>query len=160
MAIEESQFEDEKELQNWVQDNLNDFLPASYFLPGFQITTVSGKHGVPDGFAFNFDEREWFVIENELLIHGVWPHIAEQIVRFVVSLQNPASRKKIRNRLFEFLLEQNLHQKVAEILNTPIERLLQQIELFVEGVNPQFVIFIDDTNQDLHDMAQALAAQT
>ncbi len=160
MTISEAQFENEMELQTWVENNLEAFLPGSIFLKGCQVTTPSGKHGVPDGFAFNFADREWYVIENELLHHGVWPHIAEQVVRFVVALQNFQSRRKLRDRLFEDLLQNDSHHSVAEILDTTPERLLQQLELFIESVNPQVVIFIDDTNQDLKDMAQALAAKT
>ena len=57
MAIIEAAFENEKELQNWIENNLNDFLPGAFFLPGCRIMTVSGKGGVPDGFAFNFDDE-------------------------------------------------------------------------------------------------------
>jgi hypothetical protein len=32
-------------------------------LKGFQIKTPSGKGAVPDGFAFNFADQEWFLIE-------------------------------------------------------------------------------------------------
>ena len=136
------------------------FLPNAIFIPGFQVATTSGKRGVPDEFAFNFHDREWFVIESELLDHGVWPHIAEQIVRFVVAMQNPQSRRKVRDRIFEHLIETDQCNAVAAVLETTQERLLQQIELFIEGIWPEIVIFIDDTNQDLHDMAQALSAST
>lgn len=44
----------------------------------------------------------------------------------------------------------------AQELGTTSDRLLQQIELFIETVSPGVVIFIDDTNQDLADFAHAL----
>ena len=78
MSILEADFDNEKELENWVKANIGDFLPGSICIPGCSITTMSGKAGVPDGFAFNLEENEWYVIEAELLKHGVWPHIAEQ----------------------------------------------------------------------------------
>ena len=160
MAISEAPFYSEQELHDWAAENIHTFLPNAIYLPGFQVTTSSGKKGVPDGFAFNFQEREWFVIESELLHHGVWNHIAEQIIRFVVAMQNPQSRRKIRDRIFEHLIDSGQTQTIANILNTNAERLLQQIELFIEGIRPEFVIFIDDTNADLTDMAQALSAST
>lgn len=156
MAISEADFDNEDELHQWAATNLSVFLPNALFLPGFQVTTTSGKKGIPDGFAFNFHEREWFVIESELLNHGVWPHIAEQIVRFVVAMQNSDTRRKIRDRLFEHILTSKQIESTAKVLETSPERLLQQLELFIEGISPEVVIFIDDTNQDLHDMAQAL----
>jgi hypothetical protein len=127
---------------------------------GFQISTMSGKKGVPDGFIFDFDNKEWGLIECELLEHGVWPHIAEQITRFVVALQNPDTLRELRERLFEFILENKLVTKIASSLNTTPERLHQQLELFLEAVDAQIIIFIDDTNKDLHDMAQALDVPT
>ena len=160
MAIREVDFDSEKELDDWVAHNISFFLPASIYIPGCTITTVSGKNGIPDGFAFNLEENEWYVIEAELLKHGVWPHIAEQIVRFVVATQNPQTRRIVRDRIFEHLEASGALAAAAKQLNTTTDRLLQQLELFVEGIDPGFVIFIDNTNQDLYDMVHALSAPT
>jgi hypothetical protein len=124
------------------------------------ISTSAGKGAVPDGIAFSFASRQWFIVECELLRHGVWPHIAEQISRFVVALQNPDTLRQIRDELFEHLLSNRLASSVISTLSTTGERLLQQLELFVEGVQPSVSIFIDDANQDLEDFARALATST
>jgi hypothetical protein len=158
MAITEADYMNEAELDKWTADNIQLFVPGSIYLPPFQISTMTGKSGIPDGFAFSLQEQEWFVIEAELLSHGVWPHIAEQIVRFIVALQNPDTRRKIRNKLFEHIIANSKTNEACRALNTSPERLLQQIELFVEGVDPQVIIFIDETNRDLEDMAQALSS--
>lgn len=157
MAVVESKFDVEAELEQWVFANLHEFLGDCLYLPKFQIVTSSGKGGVPDGFAFNFASREWYLIECELLKHGVWPHIAEQITRLVVALQNPDTLRSIRDHLFERILDGGKAQHVAEKMDTTVERLLQHIELFIEGVQPNVVIFIDDTSQDLVDFAHGLA---
>jgi hypothetical protein len=160
MAISEAPFENEMELQTWVINNIAHFLPGSIFMPGCSISTTTGKSGIPDGYAFNFSERQWYIIENELLHHGVWPHIAEQVVRFVVASQNSDSRRKLRDRLFEQIMKNGDVEETCRQLSTTRERLLQQLELFIEGVDPQIAIFIDETNRDLHEMAQALDAET
>ena len=160
MSISEVQFDCEKELHDWAVTNIHTFLPNAIFIPGFQVATTSGKKGVPDGFAFDFRDREWFVVESELLRHGVWPHIAEQIVRFVVAMQNGQTRRKVRDRIFNYLIESGKSEETASILETTPQRLLQKLELFIEGIQPEVVIFIDQTNQDLYDMAQALSAAT
>jgi hypothetical protein len=160
MAITDANFDTERELQDWVVQNLCQFLPNVIHLPAFQITTISGKSGVPDGFAFNFHEKRWYVIEHELLNHGVWPHIAEQITRFVVALQNKETHRKIRDRVFEYVMASGSINSIAQDLETTPERILQQIELFIEGVKPELTIFIDETNQDLVDMVHALAVPT
>jgi hypothetical protein len=134
MTIAEAAYDNEQELHDWVSENIHVFLPNSVCIPGCKVTTLTGKGGVPDGFAFNFQDREWFVIESELIKHGVWTHIAEQIMRFVVAMQNPLSRRKVLDRLFDHLLETSAIVSTADTLGTTTERLLQQIELFIEGV--------------------------
>lgn len=156
MAITECDFDNEMELQAWVCKNIHDFLGDVTYLDGFKVSTTSGKGGIPDGFAFNLTAKEWFVIENELLAHGVWPHIAEQVTRFVVAMKNPQTRRSVRDRLFEHICAAGAQDDFAGQLGVSTDRLLQQVELFVEGVQPELAIFIDSTNQDLHDMAQAL----
>lgn len=160
MSIAEDQFDDEAELQKWAQENISTFLGNCVYLKGFMARTASGKGCVPDGYAFDFKQHEWYLVEYELLEHGVWPHIAEQVTRFVVAMQNPASLREIRNQLFEHLIASNLAGAVASQLQIASERLLQQVELFIEGVKPTIVIIIDDTNQDLNDFAHALDAPT
>ncbi|MGD8451410.1 MAG: hypothetical protein PVJ57_06285 [Phycisphaerae bacterium] len=160
MAIVEAEFESEKELEDWVKGEFGTFLPVSVLLDGFYVSTGSGKKGVPDGFAFDFDGRMWYVIECELLKHEVWPHIAEQITRFVVAMKNPATLRVVRDRLFEHVMGTQSTADVARTLGCVPERLLQEMELFVEGIPPRFVIFIDKTNRDLQDMATALDSPT
>jgi hypothetical protein len=156
MPLVEAEFTDEKELQRWVTANISLFLPGSFWIDGFPISTTSGKQGIPDGFAFNLKNRSWSVVECELLKHGVWPHIAEQIARFIVAVGNSATRRKIRDRLFEKLLSSSDVDAAVQSLSTSRERLLQQVEVFIEGVEPQLAIFIDETNQDLSDAVEAL----
>jgi hypothetical protein len=160
MAITDATFDNEQELQTWAFANGSTFFGDSLLLPGFRITTPSGKHGVPDGFAFNLAERSWWLVECELLGHGVWPHIAEQITRFVVAAHNSSTLRQVRDKLFETIIEKHQQEAVARLLQTDTCRLLQQLELFVEGVSPSLAIFIDNTNQDLIDCCDALDIPT
>ena len=159
MAIKEASFDAEEELHTWVSDNLETFLPGTKYLKGIYIRTVSGKHGKPDGFGINFRTRNWYILESELLSHGVWPHIAEQLTRYVVAAQNVETRRLIRDHIFETILEEGLEKEVCGLLETTSTRLLQELEVFVKTVEPELVVFIDDTNRDLKDMAHALSAQ-
>lgn len=160
MAIVELPFDSEAELERWTFGNLSLFLGECLLLPKFQIVTPAGKGAVPDGLAFNIQAEEWYVVECELLRHGVWPHIAEQITRFAVALQNSDTLRKIRDQLFEAVIERGLSNNIAEQFATTTDRLLQKIELFIEGVQPNIVIFIDETSQDLSDFAHALQIPT
>jgi hypothetical protein len=160
MPIAEAEFKLEKELQDWVFGNIQNFLGDCILIPGFRITTPSGKNGIPDGFAFNFNKRSWWIIECELLRHGVWPHIAEQLTRFVVAARNDQTTRQIRDKLFDAILADNKADGIATILGTDSARLLQKIELFVESVSPTIAVFIDETNQDLTDFCDALQVAT
>jgi hypothetical protein len=156
MAITDATFDNEQELQTWAFSNSGTFFGKSTLISGFRITTPTGKSGVPDGFAFNFAQRRWWLVECELLTHGVWPHIAEQVTRFVVAIRNPATLRQVRDKVFEALVSTNSEAAVSEALGTIPTRLLQQLELFVESVSPSLAVFIDDTNQDLEDFCTAL----
>jgi hypothetical protein len=156
VSISDAQFDKEQELQDWAFANTHTFFGDALLLAGFKIATPSGKGGVPDGFVFNFGKRAWWVVECELLGHGVWPHIAEQVTRFVVAARNPTTLRQVRDKLFEKILETGTQATVMAALGCDPPRLLQHLELFVEGVAPALTIFIDDTNQDLLDCCNAL----
>jgi hypothetical protein len=160
MPIADAAFNQEQELQNWVYNNINSFFGDCTLLPGFRITTPSGKHGIPDGFAFSFIQRSWWIIECELLNHGVWPHIAEQLTRFVVAGRNSQTMRQVRDKVFEAILNQRIEHQVSDNLGTDPTRLFQQIELFIESVPPSLAVFIDETNQDLTDFCNALDVRT
>jgi hypothetical protein len=160
MPITDAKFDNEQELQDWVYDNIKEFFGECLLLPGFRITTPSGKHGIPDGFAFNFSQRAWWIIECELLSHGVWPHIAEQITRYVVAGRNAPTLRQVRDKVFQGILATDSQEQVADELHTDVPRLLQQLELFLEGVAPTLAVFINDTNQDLNDFCDALDVPT
>ena len=49
MAITDADFDNEKELETWVVENLNLFLGDVVYLPPCRIQTFSGKGGIPDG---------------------------------------------------------------------------------------------------------------
>lgn len=160
MSISDVEFELEIDLQNWVFQNIRTFLGDCILIPGFRIKTPSGKSGIPDGFAFNFETESWWIIECELLKHGVWPHIAEQLTRFVVAGRNSDTTRQVRDRLFETVLEMGDEKEVIRRLQTTNERLFQKLELFIESISPSIAVFIDDTSQDLLDFCAALDVPT
>ncbi len=45
MAITEADFDNERELDEWVGRNLEVFLPGAKYLPPIQVSTISGKRG-------------------------------------------------------------------------------------------------------------------
>jgi hypothetical protein len=120
MTIEDASFDNEAELERWAFNNAQIFFGPSLILPGFRITTPSGKHAVPDGLTFNFSQRAWWIVECELLAHGVWPHIAEQVTRFVVAAHNANTLRQIRDKLFDSILESRQQGSIAAALGTDL----------------------------------------
>ena len=88
MSIEKRIYNNEAELHSWVETKVQYFFGDVIYLKGFQITTRRNKAGIPDGYILDLTNQSWTIIESELLVHGVWDHIAEQIVRFIVASQN------------------------------------------------------------------------
>lgn len=147
----------EAEIDTWLEHNFRDFWPDAIYIPGFLIKTLQGKGGKPDGFIFDPVNRQWFVIENELIRHGVWNHIAEQLIRFVVAINNPDSLNKVRDRLFDEIENDDKKMEWAlRVFETTPIRLLKAIEDFLE-YPPKLLVFIDEVNSDMTQLVSALS---
>jgi len=156
MAFEGADFENELEIDTWVKSNIKDFLGDGVFLNGFLITTRRNKGGIPDGFFLDLDRSQWIIIECELIRHGVWEHIAEQIIRFIVAARSDETQRIVRDRFFEELERTNGIETASARLNVPPHRLMATIESIIESTPPLIAVFIDEVNEDLKDMAEAL----
>lgn len=159
MAIEQKTFDNEEELDNWVQSNFKTFFGDVIYIPGnFFINTKRNKGSKPDGFVLDLNNSSWTIVEAELIKHGVWDHIAEQIMRFIVAARNSASQRKIRDLFFNEIEKRNLIKSLSQKLNETETRLIQKIENIIESQTPDIAIFIDDINEDFEDMIEALNA--
>jgi hypothetical protein len=150
-------FDNEAELHNWIEQNVQKFLGEGIYLTGnFYIYTRRNKGAKPDGFFFNFKTSNWTIIETELLKHGVWPHIAEQITRFSIASKNPETLRNLRDSFFNKIEKENLIDNITSQINIPSTRLLRHIENIIESTPPNIAIFIDEINEDLEDLAESL----
>jgi hypothetical protein len=156
MSIEQCQFEKEEELHQWVEQNITKFLGEGIFLDGFPISTKRKKGGIPDGFFLDLHNQSWTIIESELIHHGVWDHIAEQIMRFIVASQSSDTKRKIRNEFFNMIDKEGSVHQYSESVGVQPHRLMENIETIIEGSPPEIAIFIDEVNEDLKDMVEAL----
>jgi hypothetical protein len=158
MSIKKVAFTNESELHGWVEKNVKRFFGDAIYLKGFRINTKRNKFGIPDGFVLDLENNSWTIIESELIKHGVWDHIAEQIVRFIVAIRSSDTKRKIRNQFFDEIEKRDLIKEYAKKLNLKEHRLIQNIENLIETTTPDIAIFIDDVNEDLEDMAEAVNA--
>lgn len=150
-------FNNEDELHQWIKSNAQRFLGNGLFLDGnFLIYTRRNKGAKPDGYYINFETSEWTIIETELISHGVWPHIAEQITRFSIASRNSDTLRNLRDAFFSLIERTNQIQSISNSLSIPPERLIKHIEGIIESNTPNIAIFIDDINEDLEDLAESL----
>ena len=82
----------------------------------FDIKKKIGKKGsgatIPDGMYIDLkfhEEPRLYMIENELVIHNPYSHIAEQILRFAIASDN--SRYDIKKILLEQIKNNNTYQE-------------------------------------------------
>jgi len=102
MAIQECKFDNENELHSWVESHTKDFFGDVIYVPGtFFINTKNKKGAKPDGLVLDIANSAWTIVESELLQHGVWDHIAEQIIRFVVATKNAETIRRVRDAFLE-----------------------------------------------------------
>ena len=161
MTIELKKYDNEAELHNWVERNISSVFGEVIYLPGnFFINTKRNKGGKPDGFLLDLKNSTWTIIESELIEHGVWDHIAEQIIRFIVASKNDSTKRIIRNKFFEKIESESQIGATSKKLDVDNHKLMQYIENILEGNTPEIAIFIDDVNEDLEDMIEALNVTT
>jgi hypothetical protein len=76
----QSPFTSESELESVLLENYEYiFGPDSVLLPKKLIRSPDGAGTIPDAFALDLQQRKWYLVEAELLGHGVWAHIAPQV---------------------------------------------------------------------------------
>ncbi len=162
MAIEPAEYNNEDELQSWVDKNIYNVFGDDiiYVNEQFKIKTKRNKGAIPDGFILDLKNSSWMIIENELIHHDVWNHIAEQVMRYIVAAKSNTTQRKIRDKFIEKIEDENKIETISDQLNISIHQLTQHIENIIENNTPEIIIFIDKVNEDLEDMLEALNATT
>jgi hypothetical protein len=111
------------------------------------IKTLGGSGTIPDAFAVNVETRTWYVVEIELLRHGI-SHIAPQIATQVMAASNARAQGKLQ-RLFVRAVQANPDYiasfRDAGVQDIEISALLAEIL----SEEPVVSIPIDDIDEDL-----------
>lgn len=111
-----------------------------------KMTSIKGISGIPDGFMIDFKRAKCYIIEVELSTHDIIRHIANQIFRFKVALNNNTGREELAKAFYDKLVEDNLKSRTS----------LSDIK---QVVNNQFgiVIIIDDVSEQLAEIVNVLS---
>jgi hypothetical protein len=91
-------FKNEEELELVVTKNYEYlFGPDSFYLPKTLIKTADGAGTIPDGFAIDISQRQWYIVEAELGHHDVWNHIAKQVSKQIVASLQLSTKQKLED---------------------------------------------------------------
>ena len=152
-------FDREKEIQNYIENNIELFFGNVIFLPGdFYIYTPNDKKAKPDGFIIDLHNSTWTILETERMEHGVWRHIGEQLMRFIVASNNGRSHRIVRDKFFQKIRSENSISSFSRDLNIPESELITTIEKIIENEPATIALVIDDMIDDLKDGLDALNA--
>lgn len=149
-------FDNEDELEQVVIANFEYmFGPSAIYLPKKLIRTGDGAGTIPDGFAIDVSDRKWYLVEAELLHHGVWKHIAPQVSKQVIASLQPLSRKMIEDlAVEEYQQNETAREKFSDenIGEINVRKVLSEI---LEK-EPLIGIPIDAISDDLKEWARTL----
>jgi RAMA domain-containing protein len=151
-----SPFDNEAELEKVIIQNYEYlFGPNSFYLPKAKIKTADGGGTIPDGFAIDIAQRQWFLVEAELIHHSVWNHIAPQITKQILASQQAITRRTIVDLAVEqYKRDPSIKEKFDELNIAEIN--VRQVVGDILETEPVIGVPIDGVTNDLKDWARTL----
>ena len=125
--FQETEFGDEAELEAIVEKHArllfgNDTI---YLSKKTLVKTSEGRGTIPDAFVIDYENKQWYLVEVELISHGVWRHIVPQITSQIVACLNQDTRNLLTDRVLEFIasdaqlkLQPQIEKRVVTILRS------------------------------------------
>lgn len=146
-------FESEAELENVVVQNYEYiFGPSSIYLPKGKISTPDGAATIPDGFAFDVANKQWFIVEAELAKHNVWSHIAPQVAKQITAALKPESKRYLIERIISLVRDDDsISRKFEEEDIEPID--IRKVLDEILSTQPLLGVPIDAVSADLREWA-------
>jgi hypothetical protein len=109
------------------------------------VRTSVGRGTIPDAFVIDYENDEWYLVEAELIAHGVWRHIVPQITSQIVACLNQDTRNLLTDRVLEH---------IASDAQLKLDPHLQQRVVTILRKEPIVAIPIDNTSDDLEAWAR------
>ena len=128
------------------------FGPSSIYLPKGKISTPDGAATIPDGFAFDVANKQWFIVEAELAKHSVWSHIAPQVAKQITAALKPESKRYLIERIIALVRDDEaIRQKFDEEDIEPID--IRKVLDEILATQPLLGMPIDAVSADLREWA-------
>ena len=128
---------------------------STVFLPKARIRTGEGSGTIPDGYAFDLDANEWYLIEVELLKHGVWQHIVKQISMQLVAANEAKSKERILQMAIQLFDNDERFRGIVQDKGIKELHLTQRL-MDIMKKEPLIGLPIDKVNSDLKTWATSL----
>jgi len=149
-------FDNEAEIEKIVVDNYEYlFGPNSLYLPKALIKTSDGIGTIPDGFAIDVAQRKWYLVEAELIHHSLWNHIAPQVTKQLLAVNQLATKKTLEELAVQLYQSSNSAQEKFSELGIAEINVRKVVGEILEN-DPVIGIPIDDVSNDLKDWARTL----
>lgn len=123
-----------------------------------KIRTATGIGAIPDAFVISPDKKKWYIIEVELASHSVYEHIIPQITKFKNALDNIQTRKTL-SKYFDKAIEDDLSKLASWVSATDDKNVFRLLSEILDE-EPQLLIIIDDTNEELEIASKNLPFAT
>ncbi|MFQ5964770.1 MAG: hypothetical protein ACE5KZ_10855 [Candidatus Scalinduaceae bacterium] len=160
----QSPFVSEDELKKMVIESADYFFgPSAFCLSKELISSREGFEVIPDGFAVDISNRQWFVVNATLAKHNVWSHMAPQVAKQLIAADRSTTRQLLielfvqqvreNNKLIEYFFEEGIHMEDKKgVLEKDIRGVFGEIF----GKSPILGMTIDSISNDLRDWVAIL----
>ncbi|WP_133256810.1 DUF4357 domain-containing protein [Hymenobacter edaphi] len=147
-------FNNEAELETVVVNNYEYlFGPDSFYLPKTLIKTADGSGTIPDGFAIDINQKQWYIVEAELGHHDVWNHIAKQVSKQLVASQQTTTKRKLEEVAIDvYNSNSSIKEKFNNLSISSVDA--RKVIRDILETDPIIGIPIDHIPNDLRDWAK------
>jgi hypothetical protein len=153
-------FEDEGELESFVQSRPETIFGENViYLPQKYLQTPGGAGTVPEAVVIDLLVDKWYIVEVELVEHGIHGHIATQVTKQLMAADNPEMKRKLtRTILREIEKSENSKKKLADRgipeirIHETIERIMDKkpvIVIPIDAIPPDFDVWAKMLNRDV-----------
>lgn len=147
-------FVNELEIEGVVIKNYEHlFGPDSFYLPKTLIKTADGSGTIPDGFAIDIGQKQWYIVEAELGHHDVWNHIAKQVSKQIVASQQIDTKRRLEDVAIDsYNLSSSVKEKFTNLNISSVDA--RKVIRDILEKDPIIGIPIDHIPNDLRDWAK------
>jgi predicted transport protein len=145
----EVDFKEESDFEKQVKENSKTLFGSKtiYFDLKNKIDTKSLGFSIPDGFLFDFKDKEnpeFYLVEVELAKHDFYKHIFPQITKFFAFFKNSTSRNKLIERIHVIIQNSQLEEEFKQYSGKKQE-IYKALKDIIE--NSQNILIVIDENK-------------